>query len=289
MFENSLIKRRAAYNIIFKVTVIVLTMLTLIPLIMIIFFVFKKGIEVIDFRFLTSMKRPDMGTGRGGILPPLVGTLILMGIAGVFSVPIGIGTGIFLAENQKLKIAKIINWIIDIIQGIPSIVLGIVGYLWFVLFFRLIFGLNYSALAGGLTLGIMMLPMIVKTTTETVKMIPYSLKEAALSLGVPYYKTILFVVVPSSLSGIVTGILLSISRVAGETAPVLFTAFGNPYFSVALLKPIDSLPHLIYNFSQSPFPVDHRFAWGASLVLVSLVLIINLITRVAVSKWKIRF
>jgi phosphate transport system permease protein len=148
---------------------------------------------------------------------------------------------------------------------------------------------NFSALAGGVALGIMMLPIIIKSTEETLKMVPESLKEASLALGAPYYKTVLRVILPAGLSGILTGILLGVSRIAGETAPLLFTAFGNPFLNTDLFKPVDALPLLIYNYSTSPYPEWIRIAWGASFILVTFVLILNLITRWVVKKWQIKF
>jgi phosphate transport system permease protein len=148
---------------------------------------------------------------------------------------------------------------------------------------------HFSALSGGIALAIMMLPVIIKSTEETVNLIPESLKEASLALGVPYYKTILFVILPSGLSGILTGILIGISRIAGETAPLLFTAFGNPYMNLNIFKPVESLPHLIYNYAKSPFSEWHQKAWAASFVLILMVFTLNILSKWVIRKWKVRF
>jgi phosphate transport system permease protein len=173
---------------------------------------------------------------------------------------------------------------VDVLQGIPSIVLGIIIYLWIVRPTG-----HFSALSGSIALAIMMLPPIIKSTEETLKLIPDTLKEASLSLGVPYYKTILKVVLPMGLSGILSGSLLSISRVAGETAPLLFTAFGNPFVNTNILKPMSSLPLLIFNYAGSAYEDWHKLAWGASFVLIMLILFLNIVTKIFERRWKIQF
>jgi phosphate transport system permease protein len=173
---------------------------------------------------------------------------------------------------------------VEILQGIPSIVIGIIAYVWIVMPLR-----TFSAVSGGIALGIMMLPIIVRSTEETLKLIPESLKEASLALGVPYYKTILKVIVPAGLSGIVTAVIISIARVAGETAPLLFTAFGNPFMNLNILKPVNSLPLLVFNYAASPYPEWHALAWGASLVLAVFVLALNVFAKVLTKKWKVQF
>ena len=173
---------------------------------------------------------------------------------------------------------------VEVLQGIPSIVIGIIAYIWVVKPMG-----TFSALSGGAALAIMMLPVIVRSTEETLNLIPDTLREASLSLGVPYYSTVLKVVLPAGISGILTGILLSVARIAGETAPLLFTAFGSPFMNYNLLKPINSLPLLIFNYATSPYPEWHSLAWGASLVLVTFVLAANIISKMFSRKWKIQF
>jgi phosphate transport system permease protein len=290
MFEKSVdfnIRKRSFINILFKIMVILISIITIIPLFLIIFYIFQKGISVINLNFLISGTKPTGETG-GGILNALVGTIILISISSIIAVPFGVMTGIYLSNNMKSKLADIVRWAVELIQGVPSIVLGLIGYAWLVLPIAKLSGskVTFSILAGSITLSIMMLPTIIKSTEETLKLIPVTLKESALALGVPYYKTILFVVVPSGMSGIVTGILLGIARIAGETAPLLFTAFGNVYFNINILKPVDSLPLLIFNYATSPYEDLKQIAWGASFILVLFVLLLNIFARLVVRKWK---
>jgi phosphate transport system permease protein len=284
------IKRRVISNEIFRVIVILISLIAIIPLFLIIFYIFQKGISVISPGFIFSGTKPTGETG-GGILNALVGTIILISISSVIAIPFGIMTGIYLADNQVSRIANTVRWAVELIQGVPSIVLGLIGFTWFVVPVAKLTGskVSFSIIAGSLTLAIMMLPTIIKSTEETLKLIPFSLKESSLALGVPYYKTMLFVVLPAGASGIITGILLGISRIAGETAPLLFTAFGNFYFNINLLKPVDSLPLLIYNYATSPYEDLKNIAWGASFVLVCFVLFLNLIARLVGKKWKVKF
>jgi phosphate transport system permease protein len=284
------LKRRTAANTIFMSLVIAVSLIAIIPLLLIIFYIFQKGISVINFSFIFSGTKPTGETG-GGIFNALVGTIILISISSALAIPFGIMTGIYLADNTTSKIAGTVRWAVELIQGVPSIVLGLIGYTWFVMPVAKLTGskVSFSILAGSFTLAIMMLPTIIKSTEETLKMIPLTLKESALALGVPYYKTMLSVILPAAASGIITGILLGISRIAGETAPLLFTAFGNVYFNVNLLKPVDSLPLMIFNYATSPYEDLKSIAWGASFVLVSFVLILNLFARLVAKKWKVKF
>ncbi len=214
----------------------------------------------------------------------IVGTLMLVMISGVCSLPLGIGAGIYLAEHKQGSLSSAVRLCVEILQGVPSIVIGIIAYVWIVMPLR-----TFSALSGGVALGIMMLPIIVRSTEETLKLIPESLKEAALAIGVPYYKTILKVIVPAGLSGIVSAIIISVARVAGETAPLLFTAFGNPFMNTNIFKPMNSLPLVVFNYAASPYPEWHALAWGASLVLAVLVLTLNVVAKVLTKKWKVQF
>jgi phosphate transport system permease protein len=220
----------------------------------------------------------------GGISNAIIGTFMLIGIATAFSVPLGIFAGIFLSENRKGRLASLTRLCVETLQGIPSIVIGIIAYIWLVVSVG-----SFSALSGGVALGLMMLPVIITATEETLKLIPESLREASLALGVSYPRTILKVIVPAGLSGIVTGVLLSIARVAGETAPLLFTAFGSPFMNLNILKPVNSLPLMIFNYATSPYPEWHVFAWGASFVLIVLVSGLNLLTKFVTREWKVQF
>ena len=229
----------------------------------------------------TSQTRRQLG---GGISNGIIGTFILIVISVAFSVPIGILAGIFLSENRKGRLASLTRLCVKTLQGIPSIVIGIIAYIWLVVSMG-----SFSALSGGVALGLMMLPVIIPATEETLKLIPESLKEASLALGVSYPRTILKVILPAGVSGIATGILLSIARVAGETAPLLFTAFGSPFMNFNILKPVNSLPLMIFNYATSPYPDWHTLAWGASIVLIAFVLGLNLLTKVVTKRWKVQF
>lgn len=277
------IKIRIVKDKIFKYLVVTFSILSFLPLLLILFHIIKNGISVINWGFLTEIPRP-IGENGGGIFNAIVGSLVLILLSGIISIPIGISTGIYLAEKSKGRLANIINLCIIVLHGTPSIVIGIITYLWVVAPLG-----GFSALSGGIALGIMMLPVIIKSTEETLKLIPYHLKEASLALGVPYYKTILKVILPTGLSGILTGILLSVARITGETAPLLFTAFGNQFLNYNIFKPIDSLPYRIFYYAMSPYPEWHAFAWGASFILVGIVLIFNLIARGASAIWKVQF
>jgi phosphate transport system permease protein len=257
--------------------------LSALPLILILGYLLLKGLSALNWQFFCRLPQP-LGEAGGGIANALLGSLILLAVAFLLAVPLGLCSGIYLAENKKSRLADCARLAVEILQGVPSIVVGLVIYTWLVLPLR-----TFSALAGGAALALLMLPVIVRSTEETLRLIPLELKEAALALGVPYYRTILRVVVPSGLSGIVTGVLLSLARVAGETAPLLFTAFGNPFLSLRLDRPIESVPHLIFYYATSPYAEWHRLAWGASFVLVLGVLFLNLAAKFLTRRWRVQF
>jgi phosphate transport system permease protein len=277
------IKFRIAKNKIFKFIIYSLSFLTLTPLFLILFFVFQKGLRVINWEFLTQLPKP-VGVEGGGIFNAIIGTVFLIIIASCIAVPLGITAGIYLSEYRRTKLSYITRITVDILYGTPSIVIGIIAYLWIVVPMK-----KFSTLSGGIALGLMMLPIVVRNTEEVLKLIPAYLKEASLSLGVPNYKTILKVVLPAGIPGIISGILLGISRIAGETAPLLFTAFGNPFLTFNIMKPMNSLPLLIFNYAMSPFEEWQTIAWGASVILILIVLLGNIISRLVVIKWKVQF
>lgn len=258
---------------IFVSGVVLFSFLSIVPLLLILFYIVKNGISVINWDFLTQLPRP-MGEEGGGIINAIVGTLMLIVIACLLSVPVGVTAGVYLNEHRRGRIAELVRMSVEVIMGIPSIIIGIVAYTWIVIPFG-----SFSAFSGGVALAIMMLPVIIKSTEETLKLIPNTLREASLALGVPYSTTIMKVIVPAGTSGIVTGILLAIARVAGETAPLLFTAFGNPFMNLNLLEPVNSLPLLIFVYATSPYQEWHTLAWGASFVLIVFVLLMNFITK----------
>lgn len=277
------IQRRILKDRLFKIIVLSLSFLTTLPLFFILSHLIKNGISSLSFDFLFNLPKP-VGEKGGGIANAIAGTFILILISSSLSIPVGVSVGIYLSSNKDKKLSKGVSLLVDILQGIPSIVLGIIAYLWIVKPMR-----HFSAFSGGIALAVMMLPIIIKSTEETLNLIPESLREASLALGAPYYKTILWVVLPAGLSGIITGILLGIARIAGETAPLLFTAFGNPYMNLNIFKPIESLPHLIYNYAKSPFSEWHKKAWAASFILILIVFTLNTLSKWMVKRWKVRF
>ena len=268
---------------VFQAGIIIFAAITILPLLLILFYIVRNGFAVIDWHFLTNLPKP-VGEVGGGIANAIVGTLMLIVIACIISIPLGVFSGIYLSERKNGKLAYLVSLSAEILQGIPSIVIGIIAYAWIVITLG-----TFSALSGGIALSIMMLPVIVRATEETLKLIPDTLKEASLSLGVPYHRTILKVILPAGASGIVTGVLISVARVAGETAPLLFTAFGNPFMEMNILKPVNSLPLLIFNYATSPYPEWHSLAWGASFVLVFFVVALNFFAKLVTRKWKVQF
>ena len=277
------VRRRILADKLFKVTIVLLSFACILPMFFILFFITRKGISVINWEFLSQLPKP-VGEVGGGILNAIIGTFMLITVSTLMSVPIGVFTGIFLSEYRKGKLVYLVRSSIEILQGIPSIVIGIIAYVWIVVPVG-----SFSALSGGVALAIMMLPVIITAAEETLKLIPDSLREASLALGVSYPRTILRVVLPAGMSGILTGILLSIGRVVGETAPLLFTAFGSPFMNFNILKPVNTLPLMIFNYATSPYPEWHKLAWGASFVLIVFVLSMNLFTKLVTRRWKVQF
>lgn len=267
---------------IFMAIVIVLSVIMVAPLLSILVYIFGNGIRFLNLELLTSLPKPP-GEAGGGVLNAIIGSLIVVAIACLIAIPVGILSGIYLSE-KKNRIAELVRVSADVLQGIPSIVIGIIAYLWIVLPMK-----SFSALSGSIALAIMMLPVIIKNTEETMKMIPDSLKEAAYALGVPYYRVVLQVLLPAGLSGIITGVLVGVARVLGETAPLLFTAFGNPFINADVTKPMETVPHIIFKYATSPYTEWQNTAWGASFLLVSFVLLLNILSKVVIKKWKIRF
>jgi phosphate transport system permease protein len=282
MMQNG-ITFRIIKDRLFLAVVVLLSLAMIAPLLFIIFYIVKNGIAVINWEFLSTLPKP-MGEHGGGIAQALAGTAMLILTASLFAIPLGVCAGIYLSEYKNGRLANAVRTSMELLQGIPSIVIGIVSYAWFVATMG-----TFSALSGGAALAIMMLPVIVRSTEETLKLIPDNLREASLALGVPYSRTVLKVIVPAGLTGILTGVLLGIARIAGETAPLLFTAFGSPFMNLNIFKPVDSLPQMIFNYATSPYPEWHARAWGASLVLVVFVLGMNFFAKVIASRWKVRF
>jgi phosphate transport system permease protein len=280
--QASNVKYRLGKSYGFQILIYVLAFACVIPLLAILFFIIKAGITKINWHFLVNVPKPVGETG-GGIANALVGSILIIIVASVIAIPIGILAGVYLSENRKSRLAYWCRLSTDILQGVPSIVIGIVAYFWLV---KPLGG--FSALSGSVALAIMMLPIVVRSTEETLKLLPDSLKEAALALGMPFHRVIFKVIIPVGISGILSGVMLSIARITGETAPLLFTAFGNPYLSTNLTKPMQSLPLLIFNYATSPYNDWHDLAWGASLILLLWVLFLNIFTKVITRKWKVQ-
>lgn len=253
-----------------------------VPLLFILGFIIKAGVTKINWHFLVNIPKPVGETG-GGIANALLGSILIIFCASVIAVPIGILAGIYLSENGKSRLAYWCRLCVDILQGVPSIVIGIIAYFWLV---KPLGG--FSALSGSVALAIMMLPIVIRSTEETLKLLPSSLQEAAFALGMPFHRVIFKVIVPVGIGGILSGVMLSIARITGETAPLLFTAFGNPYLSFNITKPMQSLPHLIYDYATSPYDDWKNLAWGASVILLVWVLLLNIFTKLITRKWKVQ-
>jgi phosphate transport system permease protein len=276
------VKYRVGKSKLAQALIVFFAFLITVPLILIIIYVFKEGITKINWTFLTKIPKP-VGESGGGIVNALIGSILIVITAAVMAIPVGIMGGIYLSENQNSRLSYWSRLAVDVLQGVPSIVTGIVVYFWVVKPIG-----SFSAFSGSIALAIMMLPILVRSTEETLKLIPSSLKEAGLALGLPYHRVILKVIVPCGVSGILSGIMLSIARIAGETAPLLFTAFGNPFLNTNLRKPMQSLPLLIFNYATSPYDDWHDMAWGAALILLFTVLLLNIITKLTTRRWNVQ-
>ena len=249
--------------------------LATLPLLLILAHLLAKGASSLSFAFFTHMPKP-VGEPGGGMANAIVGTLVLIGIASAIGLPIGIGAGLYLAEKKSSPFASSVRFLSDVLNGLPSIVIGISAWEFLV---RPVG--HFSALAGGVALGSMMIPLVTRTTEEMLLVVPTSLREAALALGYPRWRTSLSVVLRTALAGIVTGALVAVARIAGETAPLLFTAFGNQFWSTSVREPIAALPLQIFTYAISAYDEWHRQAWAGALVLISIVLVISLAARFA--------
>jgi phosphate transport system permease protein len=245
------------------------------PLLLILLHLLREGAQYIRPAFFTEMPRP-IGEPGGGMANAIVGTLILISVASMIGLPVGIGAGLYLAERRGSPLATTVRFLSDVLNGLPSIVMGIFAWEFLV---RPIG--HFSALAGGIALGAMMIPLVTRTTEEMIRLVPVSLREAALALGYTRWRTSLTIILRTALPGIVTGALVAIARIAGETAPLLFTALGNQFWSTSLREPIAALPLQIFSYAISPYDTAHGQAWAGALVLIVVVLIISLLARFA--------
>jgi len=245
------------------------------PLVLILSTLVIKGAGSINFAFFTRMPAPAGETG-GGVAHAIVGTLMIVGTACLMGLPIGIGAGMFAAEFPKNRLAVIARFVADVMNGTPSIVVGVSAWTLIVAQQK-----HFSGFAGSAALAMLMVPMVMRTTEEMIKLVPHSLREAALALGYPRWRTSLSVVVRTCLPGIVTGSLLAIARVAGETAPLLFTALGSQFMSRDLGQPMAALPLVVYTYATGPYDDWHRIAWATALVLILVVLVLSIAARLA--------
>jgi phosphate transport system permease protein len=249
-------------------------LVALIPLCFIFFYVIQQGFSSLSWDFFTQMPKP-VGESGGGMANAIAGTLILIGIASLLAIPVGLISGVYLSEYPKSHLATAVRFTADVLNGIPSIVIGIFAYGLAVLPVK-----HFSALAGGMALGFMMIPIITRSTEELLNLVPPTLREGALALGATRARAAFTVLLPAALPGIMTGILVSLARIAGETAPLLFTAFSNRFWSTSLSQPIASLPVQIYTYAISPYDDWHRQAWAGAFVLVAVVFTFSALSRV---------
>jgi len=250
-------------------------LLATIPLLLILWHLVQKGASALGPSFFTHSPAP-VGEAGGGMANAIVGTLVLVFIACLVGLPVGIGAGLYVAEHRRSWLATAVRFLADVLNGLPSIVIGIFAWEMLVRPFG-----HFSAWAGGVALGVMMIPLVTRTTEEMIHTVPVSLREAALALGYPRWRTSLAIVLRTAAPGIVTGILVAVARIAGETAPLLFTAFGNQFWSTALRQPIAALPLQIFNYAISPYDDWHALAWAGALVLIAMVFVISVGARFA--------
>jgi phosphate transport system permease protein len=252
--------------------------LALIPLAFILFYVVTRGITALNLNFFRHMPAP-VGEPGGGMANAIVGSLIVIGLGAVFALPIGIISGVYASEYRGTRFASATRFAADTLNGVPSIVIGIFAYGVAVLPFR-----HFSALAGGVALGIMMVPLIMRTTEELLLLVPHSLREGALALGATRARAVFTVILPAALPGILTGVLLALSRIAGETAPLLFTSFNNPFWSTDVRQPIGTLTVQVFTYAITAYEDWHRQAWAGALVLVIIVFLCSVLARLATAR-----
>jgi phosphate transport system permease protein len=266
---------RTAVSSLFVAFCALSVLLALVPLAFILFFVVVRGIQALNLQFFISTPKP-VGELGGGMSNAIVGTLILVGIGSIIAIPIGILSGVYMSEYAGSRSASMVRFAADTLNGVPSIVIGIFVYGIAVLPFQ-----QFSAIAGGLALGIMMIPIIARTTEELLLLVPGTMREGALALGATRAAAVFTVVLPSAAPGIITGVVLALARIAGETAPLLFTSFGNQFFTTKVTQPIASLTVQVYTYAITAYDDWHRQAWAGALVLVSLVTLCSILARVA--------
>jgi phosphate transport system permease protein len=272
---NAVTGRRRLTSALFVGFCALSVLMALVPLAFVLFFVVSQGIRALNFDFFTQMPKP-VGEPGGGMANAIVGTLIVTGLGSLTAIPIGIMSGVYMSEYAGTRFSSAVRFAADTLNGVPSIVIGVFAYGVAVLPFK-----QFSALAGGLALGMMMIPIIARTTEELLLLVPNTMREGALALGSTRAGAVFRVVLPAALPGIITGIVLALARIAGETAPLLFTSFNNRFFTTSLRQPIATLTVQVYTYAISPYEDWHRQAWAGALVLVTIVLCCSLLARVA--------
>jgi len=264
---------RRLVNFVMSVLMALSALIVIFPLILILGFLVYQGASSVNLDFFTHLPKP-VGEPGGGMANAIMGTLTLIGLAACLGLPLGILGGVYLAESRDRRLPWLVRFLADVLNGVPSIVIGIFAYTLIVLPMR-----RFSALAGGAALAVIMLPIVLRTTEEMVRLVPSSLREAALALGIPEWKVILRVVIPTARAGIITGVMVSLARIAGETAPLLFTAFGNRFWHQRLDEPIAALPLQIFAYAIAPYEDWHRQAWAGALVLIAIIFLTSLSAR----------
>ncbi len=269
--------RRARSNFMVALTGLAV-LLAVLPLLLILLNLVIKGASSLSWDFLTTLPAPA-GEAGGGVVNAIVGTLLIVGMGSLIGLPVGILAGIYCAEYPGSRLTWVTRFVADVLNGTPSIVIGVFAWAWIVATQK-----HFSALAGSAALALLMIPMVLRTTEEMIRLVPNSLREAALALGYPRWRTSLMIVVRTTLPGIVTGSLLAVARIAGETAPLLFTALGSQYLVTNINEPMAALPLTIFTYSTGPFEQWHDYAWAAALVLILLVFVLSLGAQVAMRR-----
>jgi phosphate transport system permease protein len=272
---------RKAVNAIMLTLTGLFTLLAIAPLIWILAYVFRQGAPALSLDFFIQLPTPA-GVPGGGLANALVGSAITVGLGVLFAVPVGVLAALYIAARPNSPFGLVVRFATDVISGVPSIVMGIFAYTLIVLPQR-----HFSAFSGGVVLAFIMLPILTRTTEEMLKLVPNALREGSLALGAPEWRTSLSVLLPAAANGVLTGLMLAVARAAGEAAPMLFTAFGNPFMSAALDQPIATLPHTIFVYAISPYKDWHAKAWATALVLIVLVLALNILARL-ITWWRTR-
>lgn len=276
--RTNVFSRRLKSNVVSGLAVLA-TAIVILPLVAILFYLLKQGLSSLNWDFFTKIPVP-VGEKGGGMENAIVGSAVILALASAIGIPLGIGAGIYLAEYAgSTRMGNAVRFTADVLNGVPSIVMGIAIYALIVLPQK-----HFSAFAGGVVLGVMMVPTVTRTTEEMLRMVPYSIREAALGLGVPAWRSVLTITLRTASAGIVTGCMLAFARVAGETAPLLFTAFGNAFRSTSLNEPIAALPLQIFVYAVSPYDEWHRLAWAGALVLIVLIIASVALVRYVVSR-----